>query len=148
VPALGELLDQLRAERGQVVRLARGDEALVDVDLRVDPVRARVDQVGPDRGPGREGPAAHDVGLDQRPRPVADDRHRLGLLEERAHERDRVLVGAEEVGVGDAARQHQPVVVGRVGLGGRLVDRERVGLVEVVEGLPTRPARFTPPRLG
>src|SRR5918994_6104005 len=47
VPALGELLDELRAERGQVVGLARGDEAVVDVHLLVDPVRARVAQVGP-----------------------------------------------------------------------------------------------------
>ena len=49
--------------------------------------------------------------------------------------RDGVLVRAQEVGVRDAARQHEPVVVGRVGVGHGLVDLERVGLVEVVEGL-------------
>ena len=76
-----------------------------------------------------------DVGLDERPRPVADHADRLGLLEERLDEAHGVLVHAQEVGVGDAARQHQPVVVGRVGVGDGLVDRERVGLVEVVEGL-------------
>ena len=53
------------------------------------------------------------VGLDERPRAVADRRDRLGLLEERADEGDRVLVHAQEVGVGDAAREHEPVVVGR-----------------------------------
>src|SRR5947209_4315107 len=36
--ALGELLDDLRAERRQVVRLARAHQALVDDDLLVDPL--------------------------------------------------------------------------------------------------------------
>ena len=36
---------------------------------------------------------------------------------------DRVLVHAEEVGVGDAAGQDEPVVVGDVGVRRRLVDR-------------------------
>ena len=45
VLALAELLDDLGAERRQVVGLARGDQALVDDDLLVDPVRARVAQV-------------------------------------------------------------------------------------------------------
>ena len=41
----------------------------------------------------------------------------LACVEERAHERDRVLVDAQEVGVGDAAGQHEPVVARGVGLG-------------------------------
>ena len=122
-------------ERGQVVRVARGDEALVDVDLLVDPGRARVAQVGLQRRPRGERAAAHDAGVDQRPRAVADRRDRLGLVEERAHERDRVLVGAQEVGVGDAAGQHQAVVARGVGRRRGVVDRERVALVEVVEAL-------------
>ena len=104
-------------------------------DLLVDPVRARVAQVGLQRRPRRQRAAAHDVGLDERPRAVADDADRLGLLEERAHEADGVLVGAQEVGIGDAARQDQAVVVARVRVLDRLVDGERVGLVEVVERL-------------
>ena len=52
-----------------------------------------------------------------------------------SHEAHRVLVRAQEVRVRDAAGQHEAVVVGRVGVRDRLVDPERVGLVEVVEGL-------------
>jgi hypothetical protein len=66
---------------------------------------------------------------------VADHADRLGLLEEVTHELDGVGVGAQEVGVGDAAREHEPVVVGGVRVGDRPVDGERIGLVEVVEGL-------------
>ena len=90
VLALGELLDDLGAERRQVVRVARAGQAR----------RRR----GPPRRP-RSPPAfsrsvfidghevsvrpSGDVGLDQRPRPVADHADRLLLLEERAHEADR-----------------------------------------------------------
>ena len=91
-------------------------EALVDHDLLVDPVAARVADVGLQRRPRRDRAPLQHVGLDQRPRAVADHADRLGGLEEAAHERHRVLVHAEEVGVGDAARQHEPVVVGDVGV--------------------------------
>src|SRR3954447_5006982 len=135
VLALDDLLDQLGAEGRQVVGLARGDEALVDVDLFVDPVAARVLDVGLQRRPRGEGAPAHDVGLDERPRPVADRRHRLALLEERLRERDGILVGAQEVRVGDAARQNERVVLVGLGVGDLAVDVERVALVEVVEAL-------------
>ena len=55
-------------------------------------------------------PVEH-AGLDERPRAVADHADRLVLLEERAHESHRALVGAQRVGVGDSARQHEAVVV-------------------------------------
>ena len=45
VHALAELLDELRAERGQVVGLRRRDEPLVDDDFLVDPVRARISEI-------------------------------------------------------------------------------------------------------
>ena len=125
----------LALNAGRSSGLARGDEALVDVDLLVDPGRARVAQVGPQRRPGRERAAAHDPASISVHGAVADRRHRLGLVEERAHERDGVRVGAQEVGVGDAARQHEPVVARGVGLLDGVVDRERVALVEVVEAL-------------
>jgi hypothetical protein len=66
---------------------------------------------------------------------VADGGDRLAGLEERPHEGDRVLVVAQEIGVGDPAGEHQPVVGVGAGLGHRLVDREGVTLVEVVEPL-------------
>src|SRR3954465_10418303 len=92
VLALGDLLDDLRAEGGQIVRLARARQALVDVDLLVDPRAAGVLDVGLQRRPGGDRAAAQHVGLDQGPRAVADHADRLGLLEEGAHEAHRVLV--------------------------------------------------------
>ena len=69
-----------------------------------------------------------DACLDEDPRAVADRRHRLARLEESLHERDDVLVAAELVGVADAARDHQRVVVGSVDLFDRLVDLQLVPL--------------------
>ena len=66
---------------------------------------------------------------------VADRADRLARLEERAHERDRLGLGAQVVGVRDPARQHQAVVVAGVGVGRGDVDLEGVALVEVVERL-------------
>src|SRR5919206_2941117 len=86
VLALGELLDHLRVERRDVVRLAARDEALVDVDLLVHPVAAGVADVGLDARPRRERPVAHDTRLDEGPGAVADRGHRLALLEEVTHE--------------------------------------------------------------
>src|SRR6188472_1352028 len=94
VHALGDLLDQLGVERREVIGLAGADEALVHVDLLVDPGATRIADVGLERGPRGQRAPAHDVGLDERPRPVADRRDRLALLEERARERDGVLVAA------------------------------------------------------
>src|SRR5213076_1825281 len=48
VGALGELLDHLVVEGGEVVGLAAGHEALVDDDLLVDPLAAGVADVGLD----------------------------------------------------------------------------------------------------
>src|SRR3954452_21334250 len=76
VAALAELLDHLLREGRDVVRLARGDEALVGDDLLVHPFRARVAQVGLQRGPGGHPAALHPAGIDQRPGTVADRRDR------------------------------------------------------------------------
>src|SRR3954464_8960063 len=51
VPALCELLDDLRAESLQVVGLAARDQALIDDDLLVDPVTTGVADVRFERGP-------------------------------------------------------------------------------------------------
>jgi hypothetical protein len=105
------------------------------VDLLVDPGPAGVLDVGADAGPRGQGAALDHVGLDQRPGTVADRGHRLAGLEERPHEPDGVGVGAQHVGVGDPAGQHQAVVVVGAGVGDGLVNREGVALVEVVEAL-------------
>src|SRR5262249_18075765 len=67
VPALSELLDDLARERRQIVGLAARHEALVDDDLLVHPVAARVADVGLQARPRREAAAADDAGLDEHP---------------------------------------------------------------------------------
>src|SRR5439155_7536829 len=98
-----ELLDDLLVECGDVVRLAARDDALVDDDLLVDPVAARIADVGPEARPRGERAAAGETGFDEHPRAVADDAHRLALLREVAYEADRVLVQAQLIGVPAAA---------------------------------------------
>jgi len=66
---------------------------------------------------------------------VADDADRFALLEELAHELDRVLVHAHRVRVADPARDHERVVVVGAGFLDGPVDLERVRLVVVVEPL-------------
>ena len=56
-------------------------------------------------------------------------------LDEATHEAAHVVVDAQEVRVGDATGQHQPVVVVRIGLLDLLVDVELVAVVEVLEAL-------------
>src|SRR3954454_23201545 len=91
VLTFAELLDDLLGERRDVVGVATRHEALVDVNLLVDPVAARVADVRLDRRERRERAALDHVGLDERPRTVADRADRLGLLDERAHEAHGVV---------------------------------------------------------
>jgi hypothetical protein len=90
---------------------------------------------------------------------VADNGHRLALLEEPRDEPDGVLVGAQGVRVGHATGEHERVVLARVRFRDLTVDAERVGLVQMVEALNLSrlerdelglPARFLDrlPRLG
>jgi hypothetical protein len=57
VTALGELLDDLGVERRQVVRLAAGDEAVLDHDFLIGPVATGVEDVGAQARPRRDGAA-------------------------------------------------------------------------------------------
>jgi hypothetical protein len=134
--ALGELLDQLGVEGRQVVRLAAGDQTLVD-HLPVDPFGTGVPEVGADRRPRGHGAAAHHVGLDQQPGSVADRADRLAGFEEGVGEGDRRGLDAQLVGVDLAARQHEAVIA----LGPRVleieIDRDLlapVGLVPAADG--------------
>src|SRR5207248_2334019 len=99
----GERGDRLTVERVEVAGLAAGHEVAVDADLLVDPVAARVADVGLQARPRREGPSSNDVGLHERPRRVADGRNRLAGLEEAADEVHRLLLHAQLIGVGHAA---------------------------------------------
>jgi len=135
VDTLAELLHQLGAEGGQIGRLAARDEAAVDHELRVLPGAARVLDIGLETLPGRQRAALHDARLDERPDTVADGPDRLPLLEEGTHEGDCVLVRAQDVRVDYPAREYESVVVRRLGVLDRLVGRERLALVVVVEAL-------------
>lgn len=66
---------------------------------------------------------------------MADGRHRIARVEQLADEADGVLVQPKRVGVPDAAREDEPVVVVGAGVLDGAVDAERVGLVVVVEAL-------------
>ena len=134
--ALGELLDDLGAERRQVVglrELVRPSSTWTSSSTQVAPAFSR--SVFERRPRGQRAARARTSASTSVHGPWQITPTGLRLLEEARTKRHRVLVGAQEVGVRDAAGQHEPVVVGRVGVRDGLVDRERVGLVEVVEGL-------------
>ena len=130
--ALGELLDDLGAERREVIGVARRHETLIDDDLLIDDVAPGVADIGADARIRRERPAADEIGFDQRPGAMADHADRLAARKECLQERDHVVVLAQVVGVGDAAGENQSVVIvgGRVGDDG--VDGELPGRLEIV----------------
>src|SRR5215212_8665649 len=131
VLALGELLDDLRAEGLEVVRVAARHESLVDHNLLVDDLGAGVAQVGADaRVRSDLAPAGH-VRLDEDPRAVADRPHRLAGLKEVLDEADGVLVDAQVVRVDRPSREDEALVVVDRGVADLAVDRDRVALVDV-----------------
>ena len=67
---LGELLNQLRVEGLKVGRSAGRDQAVVHVDLLVDPGRPSVLEVSLQRRVRGQGTAAEDVRVGQNPRTV------------------------------------------------------------------------------
>src|SRR5438045_8898802 len=96
---LTDLLDDLRAEGVEIVRLAAGHQPRVDVNLLVDPVAAGVADVRLEARPGRERPPLDDAGLDESPGAVADCGHRLPGLEEGPRERDCLVLRPKDVRV-------------------------------------------------
>jgi hypothetical protein len=62
-------------------------------------------------GKRRQLAAADDVRLDEQPRRVTDRGHGLAGFEERADELDGVAVLAQVVGIADASRQNEAVVI-------------------------------------
>src|SRR5215212_7495747 len=88
VCAFGELFYHLFVEGGDVVGLAAGDESVVRDDLFVNPLRARVNQVGLDGRPGGHRAAFDRARFDERPGAVADCRDGLARVEERLDEGD------------------------------------------------------------
>src|SRR4051812_36689744 len=82
VPSFLYLLDDLGDEGRQVLRAAARDDAVVGHDLLVDPLPAGVFQVLADRFVRRDITAAHGVGLNQEPRPMADGGDDFAAVEE------------------------------------------------------------------
>ena len=123
----------------QIVGLAAGHHrigaARADHDLLVHPRAARITNVGLEAGPRRDRPATYPVRLDDGPRAVADHGHRLARIEERLHEVDGRRLHPQKVRVGDAAGQHQGVVLRVLNVAHRPVRLEGVGGGQVVERL-------------
>src|SRR5215213_6024585 len=109
--ALGELLDDLGAERRHVVGVAARDETLISNYLLVHPVAARVADVGLQGGVRGQGTSLHHVGFDERPRTVADHSDRLGMLEEGMDEAHCLVAAAQFVCPYGAAGHDQTVVL-------------------------------------
>src|SRR5689334_4845971 len=82
VLAFADLLDELAAERRDVVGLAARDDAAVDHHLLVDPARAGVLEIGLERRPRGDLQALDRAGFDERPRSVADHADRLARIDE------------------------------------------------------------------
>ena len=105
-------IHHLRAELRQVIRLSARDEPLVHLatarSTHSPPAfRISVLRLGHDV---RERPA-NGIGLDQQPRAMANRRHGLVGVHERADERDGTRVCAQLVRVRDPSRQHETVVL-------------------------------------
>ncbi len=119
--AISSMTFALNAGRSSGVRLVTRPG--IDDDLLVDPVRPGVAQVGLKAGVARERAAVDHVGLDQRPRGVADGGHRLVLREERLRECHGVGIHPQVVGVHHAAGKDEGVELRGVGVGREHVDR-------------------------
>ena len=103
-PRTCEDLDDLPAERGEIVRLAAADQRPLDLRLAIDPRRTGVVQVGLEARLRRERAAVEDARVGEDPGTVTDHPDRLGAVEALAHEAHRTVVGPQLVGVGDATR--------------------------------------------
>src|SRR3954452_6132870 len=116
VAAFLHLFDDLGAEGLEVTRIARGDDALVDDDLRILPLRAGIGDVGLDRFVGRHPAALRDAGLDQQPGRVADRGYDLLRVEDALDETQSLRLDTQQIRVDLAAGQHQRVIIPGGGL--------------------------------
>src|SRR5690348_8759975 len=107
---LAQRLQEGLAERFEIVRLAARDPVLVDDDLLVLDVRARLLEVALDRRPRRHRPAAHQARAEEQLRTVADRRQRALRGVEPLDEVDEPLVDAQVIRR-LAARDEQAQVV-------------------------------------
>src|SRR3954464_10030119 len=99
VPPFADFLDELAAERVQIVGRAAADESVVDHDFLIYPVRAGVAEIGADALHRRQRAPFDHTRFDQRPRSVTDRAYGFVRREEFAHEAYGLLVGAQGVGI-------------------------------------------------
>ena len=133
--AFSDFFDEFLGEGGDVGGFAAGDEAVVADDFAVFPEATGVFDVAGDGFPGGEAATGDEPGVDQDPRGVANGADGFARLGEVADEGERGVVGAEGVGVHQAAGEHEGVEF--LGFGGveREIDVEDIAFVGVLHGL-------------
>src|SRR5579864_67224 len=107
----GKQFDHRLIKSWDVARLPTGDPVGVFYDFTVQPVTAGIADVVLNSVVAGEPPAAHQVGGDENPRRMANDRHRLAGILEVLDERLDLRHDAEGVGIQRAAGQKEGVVV-------------------------------------
>ena len=100
-----------------IVRLAAGDQIVVLHDFAIDPLGARVPQIGLKRGPGGHRVPAHTAGIDQGPGCMADRGNGLAVADKAAHKFDGCRFQAQVIGIHHSAGKMQCVVVSAVSPG-------------------------------
>ena len=113
VTPFSDFLDDLLAEDFQIAWIARGDHALVDDHLRILPLGAGIDHIGPDRLVRRHPAALRDVRFDQKPGCMANGGNNLVGVEDVPDEFQGFGFDAQQIRIDLAARQHDRLVIGR-----------------------------------
>src|SRR5688572_8214595 len=103
--AFRDLFDHLAVEGRDIVRVAAGDEAVINDHFFVNPVRTGVLQIGTKRRIRGQRAAFDNARVDQRPRRMTDRRDRLACIEESAHKGLCGWIHTQLVRVHHAARE-------------------------------------------
>lgn len=122
--AFADFLDNLGAERIQVTGIARGDKGFIHHDCAVFPFAAGIFDIGTDGLIACDIAVLDHTGLNKQPWRMADRGQRLAAVEEVEHETHRISIGAQNVGIDLAARQHQRIIILHFGVLDMFVDRD------------------------
>src|SRR5213594_627867 len=112
---LSKLFDHFFVECSDVIRLAARDESHVGDDFFVDPIPARIPNVGTQRRPGGQSSAVYHASFHQHPRSVADRSDGLTGIKEVLHEFHSFRLYAQFLRIHNASGQQQCIKLGRVG---------------------------------
>src|SRR6266851_1513869 len=108
---LGERLEQLAVKRGEVIRFAASRDLPILHHLLIDPIAARIADIGSQRGPRSQRTILCDVGFDQHPGSMANRRYRFAAIEKRPHKSHRLGNNTKRVRIRYPAWQHQGIAV-------------------------------------